>query len=249
MRSRCRPSASRLATHKSLRCSVFRARESTAFKCPRHRCWPRAPRVTELQDERRTAVGALHPKPSRPLPAILGRSTRGCVGPAMGQFHHSQRRRGTTAICALHSCHCRPIVELRESTLRDIPGHKITPSPPNGRPIVSAPNCAQSSMLRPMSASDRRARARAKRIHRRDQPKKTEHLPLSLKETDLKDPIKRAYVVPIEPRVLPDSSSARQLSDGSPLSAMKSGTWFGSTPSRCRTSSGPTCAILLPRGG
>jgi len=131
---------------------------------------------------------------------------------------------------------------ITRATLRDIPGHKFTPSP-NGRPIVSAPNCAQSSMLRPMSASDRRARARAKRIHRRDQPKKTEHLPLSLKETDLKDPIKRAYVVPIEPRVLPDSSSARQLSEGSPLSAMKSGTWFGSTPYRCRTSSGPTCAI------
>ena len=88
----------------------------------------------------------------------------------------------------------------------------VVPFHPRDHPADLAPNGAQGSMLRPMSVPDRRARAARLRIHRRDQPKETEHSNLTLKETRLNDPIKRAV-----PRRQPrgafwlDPGSARQF--------------------------------------
>ena len=70
-------------------------------------------------------------------------------------------------------------------------------------------------MLRPMSLLISERRERRFRIHCRDQPIKAEHLSLSLKETCIKDPIKRA----VPPQQLrgafwPDPGSARQFVRG-----------------------------------
>ena len=67
-------------------------------------------------------------------------------------------------------------------------------------------------MLRHMSALDQQAWERRFRIHRRDQPIEAEHLSLSLKETCIKDPIKRA-VPPQQLRgaFCPDPGSAMQF--------------------------------------
>jgi hypothetical protein len=53
----------------------------------------------------------------------------------------------------------RPFVGREESTLRDIPSHKVSASPPSDPPTDSAPSRAQGLMLRPRWAPDRVARA------------------------------------------------------------------------------------------
>src|SRR5580704_5216742 len=91
------------------------------------------------------------------------------------------------------------------------------PSHANGPPTDLAPNRARRSMLRPILAPDRRARGgdRRLRIHCRDQPIEAEHVGLSLKETGLKDSIKRAVPLHQLGRAFwPDSGSAGQFVGG-----------------------------------
>ena len=54
-----------------------------------------------------------------------------------------------------------PSLDDENPSHRDIHGQKVRPSPPGGRPIVSTPNRAQGSMLRPRRAPDRPARSAA----------------------------------------------------------------------------------------
>ena len=69
--------------------------------------------------------------------------------------------------------------------------------------------------------------ARRFRIHRRNQPIEAERVSLGLKKTGIKDAIKRT-VPPQQLRCAfrPTSAAPGNLSEGSPRSAMKSGTWL-----------------------
>jgi hypothetical protein len=55
----------------------------------------------------------------------------------------------------------RAVRECAQTAFRDSSNHNIMPSQPTGPPTALAPTCAQSSMLRPILAPDRRARAAA----------------------------------------------------------------------------------------
>jgi hypothetical protein len=134
--------------------------------------------------------------------------------------------------------------------LRKTIATEVVRSPPSDRPADLAPRCAQESMLSCMLAADRGARARVLSHPSSQLSERAQHLSLSLKETCIKEPIKRA----VPPQQLgsalrPDPAAPGNLSEESPLSAMKSGTWFASTPYRCRTSSGPMRASSPPGDG
>ena len=133
-----------------------------------------------------------------------------------------------------------------ESTSATFVTTELVPFHPSDQPTDLAPTAGKARCCGPCRLLIGKRGQRRFCIHRRDRAIEAEHLRLGLKQTRLTDPIKRA-VPPQQLRSVfwPDSGRARQFVGRVP--AERSGTCFGSTPYRCRTSSGPMHASSPPR--
>ena len=201
--------------------SADRAARSEARRLPRRRARERV---------RRRATPPRGSRRPRRRSAARGRarSARASAGSSVHVVPESARA-GTRADPGARDARGRRAMEVRERGMAD---HVHVSASSNRRATCAQPELAGvRGRRRPVGRDVGQRRKRSVAIHRRDPPIEAERVGLGREATVLEHRLERAVLAEqLRGALLADAARARDPSDGSPRSAMKSGTCAGSTP-------------------